>query len=66
MFSDNDILLFPTTPSTAFKIGEIKDPIAMYLRDIFTVHANIVGMPAISIPLGKHSNNAIWHSIDDK
>jgi len=57
MLSENDILLFPTTPSTAFNIGEIKDPIAMYLQDIFTVHANIVGMPAISIPLGKHSNN---------
>ena len=57
MLSKNDILLFPTTPSTAFNIGEIKDPIAMYLQDIFTVHANIVGMPAISIPLGKHSNN---------
>ncbi len=57
MLSENDILLFPTTPSTAFNIGEIKDPIAMYLQDIFTVHANIVGMPAISVPLGKHSNN---------
>lgn len=53
----NDVLLFPTTPSTAFNIGEIKDPIKMYLQDIFTVHANLTGMPAISLPLGKHSNN---------
>ena len=57
MLEDNDVLLFPTTPSTAFDIGEIKDPIKMYLQDIFTVHANITGMPAISLPLGKHSNN---------
>jgi aspartyl-tRNA(Asn)/glutamyl-tRNA(Gln) amidotransferase subunit A len=53
----NDVLLFPTTPSTAFNIGQIKDPIKMYLQDIFTVHANLTGMPAISLPLGKHSNN---------
>ena len=57
MLEKNDILLFPTTPSTAFNIGEIKDPIKMYLQDIFTVHANITGMPAISLPLGNHSNN---------
>ena len=57
MLKENDILLFPTTPSTAFKIGEINDPIQMYLQDIFTVHANIVGMPAVSLPMGKHSNN---------
>ena len=56
MLAKNDLLLFPTTPSTAFNIGEINDPIKMYLQDIFTVHANITGMPAISLPLGKHSN----------
>ena len=56
MLAKNDVLLFPTTPSTAFNIGEINDPIKMYLQDIFTVHANITGMPAISLPLGKHSN----------
>ena len=56
MLESNDVLLFPTTPSTAFNIGEIKDPIKMYLQDIFTVHANITGMPAISLPIGKHSN----------
>ena len=57
MLKENDILLFPTTPTTAFKIGEINDPIKMYLQDIFTVHANIVGVPAISLPMGQHSNN---------
>ena len=57
MLTENDILLFPTTPTTAFKIGEINDPIQMYLQDIFTVHANIVGLPAISLPMGQHSNN---------
>jgi len=57
MLKENDILLFPTTPTTAFKIGEINDPIQMYLQDIFTVHANIVGVPAVSLPMGNHSNN---------
>ena len=57
MLENNDVLLFPTTPSTAFNIGAIKDPITMYLQDIFTVHANIVGLPAISLPIGKHSNS---------
>ena len=56
MLKENDILLFPTAPSTAFNIGEINDPIKMYLQDIFTVHANIAGVPAISLPLGSHSN----------
>ena len=57
MLKRNHVLLLPTTPTTAFNIGEIKDPISMYLQDIFTVHANIVGLPAISLPLGKHSNS---------
>jgi aspartyl-tRNA(Asn)/glutamyl-tRNA(Gln) amidotransferase subunit A len=48
-----DIILTPTTPAPAFKIGEkISDPVAMYLEDIFTVTANLTGMPAISIPSG--------------
>jgi aspartyl-tRNA(Asn)/glutamyl-tRNA(Gln) amidotransferase subunit A len=46
----------PTTPTTAFKLGEVKDPIQMYLQDIFTVHANLTGNPAISLPMGTHSN----------
>lgn len=52
-FKDVDIILTPTTPAPAFKIGEkVSDPIAMYLEDIFTVTANLTGMPAISIPSG--------------
>lgn len=57
VLSDYDVILGPTTPDTAFKIGEnTKDPIKMYLQDIFTVHANMSGNPAISLPLGNHSN----------
>jgi aspartyl-tRNA(Asn)/glutamyl-tRNA(Gln) amidotransferase subunit A len=54
---DYDFVLSPTTPTPAFKFGEkANNPIAMYLADIFTVHANISGNPAISIPVGHHSN----------
>ncbi len=57
ILSEYDFILLPTTPGTAFKIGaQIDDPIKMYLEDIFTVQANLTGVPAISIPTGKHSN----------
>ena len=50
-FKDVDVILTPTTPDTAFKIGEkVTDPLTLYLADIFTVTANLVGMPAISVP----------------
>ena len=56
IFKNYDFILMPTSPSPAFKIGEkMNDPIAMYLADIFTVMANLVGCPAISLPLFKHS-----------
>lgn len=51
-----DVLLTPTCPDTAFAKGHISDPVAMYLQDIFTVQANLAGIPAISIPTGSHSN----------
>ena len=52
-----DAILLPTSPVTAFKTGEkMDDPIAMYLADIYTVMANLTGIPAISLPLFKHSN----------
>lgn len=54
LLKDYDLLLAPTTPGPAFKIGEVvDDPIAMFLSDIFTVHANLAGNPAISLPIGK-------------
>jgi aspartyl-tRNA(Asn)/glutamyl-tRNA(Gln) amidotransferase subunit A len=57
IFDQYDYILLPTTPGTAFEFGQKgADPIAMYLEDIFTVLANITGHPAISLPLGKHSN----------
>ena len=55
-FKQVDVLVFPTTASTAFEQGSVNDPIQMYLQDIFTVHANLSGNPAISIPFGIHSN----------
>ncbi|HEX7586591.1 MAG TPA: Asp-tRNA(Asn)/Glu-tRNA(Gln) amidotransferase subunit GatA [Patescibacteria group bacterium] len=54
VFEEVDLILTPTTPTPAFKIGEkTDDPLEMYLSDVFTVTANISGVPAISIPCGK-------------
>jgi aspartyl-tRNA(Asn)/glutamyl-tRNA(Gln) amidotransferase subunit A len=52
MFSEVDLILTPTSPIPAWKIGEKSDPLSVYLADIFTVTANIVGLPAISLPSG--------------
>lgn len=57
LFYEYDLLISPTTPTTAFKIGEMTDPLEMYQADIFTVPVNIAGIPAISIPCGFDSNN---------
>jgi aspartyl-tRNA(Asn)/glutamyl-tRNA(Gln) amidotransferase subunit A len=52
-FEEVDCLLTPTAPSAAFAIGEKQDdPIAMYLNDVFTVPANLAGLPALSVPAG--------------
>jgi aspartyl-tRNA(Asn)/glutamyl-tRNA(Gln) amidotransferase subunit A len=52
-FDKVDCILAPTAPSAAFAIGENSDdPIAMYLNDVFTVPANLAGLPAISVPAG--------------
>jgi aspartyl-tRNA(Asn)/glutamyl-tRNA(Gln) amidotransferase subunit A len=57
VFAQYDFLLSPTTPTPAFKLGEkADDPLQMYLADIFTVQANVVGYPAISIPNGIDAN----------
>ena len=51
-FKDVTAILMPTTPGPAFKIGAKQDPISMYLEDLFTIPANLAGVPAISVPLG--------------
>jgi aspartyl-tRNA(Asn)/glutamyl-tRNA(Gln) amidotransferase subunit A len=55
ILKNHDFILTPTTSNVAFKIGQKSaNPIEMYLEDIFTVQANIVGMPAISLPMFKN------------
>ncbi|MBI2057952.1 MAG: Asp-tRNA(Asn)/Glu-tRNA(Gln) amidotransferase subunit GatA [Candidatus Yanofskybacteria bacterium] len=53
VFEKFDIIVGPTTPTPAFKIGEKEDPLSMYLSDIYTVSVNLAGLPAISVPCGK-------------
>jgi len=49
-----DLLFTPSTPTPAFKAGEkLGDPVAMYLADIFTVTANLAGLPALTLPIGR-------------
>jgi len=58
VFKQVDLLITPTTPTTAFKIGEKSDdPLQMYLSDIYTTSANLAGIPGMSIPVGKNSEN---------
>lgn len=53
IFSSYDFIIMPTTPSTAFQLGELtSDPVEMYLADLFSVQANVAGVPAISVPCG--------------
>jgi aspartyl-tRNA(Asn)/glutamyl-tRNA(Gln) amidotransferase subunit A len=57
LFEQYDALLMPTSPVTAFPLGEkMDDPVAMYIADIYTVFANLTGVPGISLPLYQHSN----------
>jgi aspartyl-tRNA(Asn)/glutamyl-tRNA(Gln) amidotransferase subunit A len=52
-FEQVDVVAMPTSPTPAFRIGErVSDPLQMYLADIFTVSANLAGLPAISVPCG--------------
>jgi aspartyl-tRNA(Asn)/glutamyl-tRNA(Gln) amidotransferase subunit A len=58
VFKNYDCLITPTAPAPAFRIGEkIDNPLSMYLSDIFTISANLAGIPAISIPCGITSSN---------
>ncbi len=52
-FATCDVIAFPTTPSPAFRFGEKSDPVSMYLEDVFTVTADLTGMPALSVPMGR-------------
>jgi aspartyl-tRNA(Asn)/glutamyl-tRNA(Gln) amidotransferase subunit A len=57
-FKEVDVIMAPTSPTTAFKIGEKSDdPLQMYLADVFTVCVNVAGIPSINVPVGKDSNN---------
>lgn len=54
LFQEFDFIVSPTTSSTAYRLGEkTLDPLQMYLGDLFTVQANVTGLPAISIPMGE-------------
>lgn len=58
VFKQVDLLITPTTPTVPFKIGEKSDdPLQMYLSDIYTTSANLAGIPGMSIPIGKNSDN---------
>lgn len=57
IFEKYDAIILPTVPTPAYKIGEKKDPIEIFLADIYTVFANLVGIPAISLPLFKTTEN---------
>jgi aspartyl-tRNA(Asn)/glutamyl-tRNA(Gln) amidotransferase subunit A len=57
-FKKFDVIVTPTSPTAAFKIGErTEDPLTMYLSDIFTISANLAGIPGISTPCGFTKNN---------
>ena len=51
-FTEVDMIVGPVTPTPAFKLGEKSDPVSMYLQDIYTVSANLAGLPAMSLPMG--------------
>lgn len=56
LFDKYDLLISPTTPTTAFEVGSVTDPLEMYQMDVFTVPVNIAGIPAISVPCGSDSS----------
>ena len=59
-FEDVDVLVSPTTPTTAFRLGErVDDPMAMYLADLATVPASLAGLPALSVPVGRSREDGL-------
>jgi aspartyl-tRNA(Asn)/glutamyl-tRNA(Gln) amidotransferase subunit A len=52
IFKEADIVIMPVTPSTAFEFNSFKEPLEMYLEDIYTISANLAGLPGISVPTG--------------
>ncbi|HWH16370.1 MAG TPA: Asp-tRNA(Asn)/Glu-tRNA(Gln) amidotransferase subunit GatA [Candidatus Paceibacterota bacterium] len=58
-FESCDVIAFPTTPSPAFRFGEKSDPVSMYLEDVFTVTADLTGMPALSVPMGTVERDSV-------
>lgn len=60
IFEEYDFILLPAAPGPAWHLGDnVDDPVAMYLADIFTVQANMVGIPAISLPIGTHAEEGL-------
>ena len=58
IFANHDFIILPTTPTTAFRLGEhTSNPVEMYLADLYSVQANVAGVPGISIPCGVDANN---------
>ena len=57
IFEEADAIFMPVTPTPAFEFGSISDPLEMYLSDIYTISVNLAGLPALSLPLGKNSDN---------
>lgn len=56
-FTKCSLVLLPTSPFPAFTLGEIQDPLQMYLQDIYTIAANLIGAPSISVPSGFSAKN---------
>lgn len=56
IFKEADLIFMPVAPTVAFKFGAMKDPLEMYLSDIYTISINLAGLPALSLPLGKNGD----------
>jgi aspartyl-tRNA(Asn)/glutamyl-tRNA(Gln) amidotransferase subunit A len=56
-FESCDMIALPATPTTSFKLGSIQDPLKMYMQDIYTISANLAGVPALTLPIGFSKEN---------